>query len=350
MTTHRLPFTPDWLGFVYPWALLGLLLLPVLWRLWRSSRRRTVLRISSIDIAAAAAGKSSGRARAALPILRTMALAALIVAAARPQRADESSKIFAEGIAIMMCVDTSTSMTGIDLSPPGSQFTRLDIVKEVFRRFVVGDGADLKGRKNDLIGMIRFARYADSVCPLTLDRANLLEVLKQTRPVQIQDDDGTAIGDGLALAVERMKDLKRVSGSGEQLKITSRVVILLTDGENNFGLLTPQQAGDLAARHGIKVYTILAGTGRDVGFGRRLPVDDKDMLAIAEATGGKFFRADDAGGLLRVYEEIDKLERTRTEERRFVRWGELARPFLLFAFAALLLQTLLDATWLRKAP
>jgi len=352
--THRhLPLTPDWLWWPEPWvwALWLVLLLPLLWYFWRRPQRRPVIRFSSLAELRAASDGRRKRLRSVLPLLRTVALLCLIVAAARPQRPDEASRVFARGIAIQMVVDTSSSMYDFDLSPPGRQMTRLEVVKDVFRKFVQGDrSAGLPGRPNDLVGMIRFARYADAVCPLTLDHANVLEVLDQTQIVQRRDEDGTAIGDGLALAVERLKELKRTSGSGGQLTITSRVVILLSDGENNCGLVTPQQAGELAATYGIRVYTILAGTGRRATFGLRLPVDDRDLRQIAEVTGGKHFRAQDEESLEKIYAEIDQLERSEVEERRFVRWGELAHWWLVTAFAALSLQTLLEATWLRKIP
>lgn len=333
---------------MYPLALLLLLLIPIFWVLWLKRSRRPALRFSDAGALRSAGGAGRGYLRLLLPFLRTAAMVALVVAVARPQRADETSRTFAEGIAIQMVVDTSTSMKDLDLSPPGGRQTRLDVVKEVFRQFVEG-GEDLPGRDDDLIGMIRFARYADSVCPLTLDHESLLDVLADTELVRYREEDGTAIGDALALAVERLKDLRRTTGSGEQYKITSRAIILLTDGENNAGMIEPEKAGELAARFGIKVYTILAGTGQRFGFARR-PVDDSQLRSIAELTGGRFFHANDARALKEVYAEIDQLERTKTEERRYVRWGELSQPWLLAAFICLSLQTFLNATWLRKIP
>lgn len=332
----------------YPLALLALLALPAFWWLWSRAHRRAALRYSSLEALRAAGATSRSRLRLALPILRSVALGCLVVAIARPQIADQTSQVYAEGIAIQMVVDTSSSMTDTDLSPPRQRLTRLDVVKDVFRRFIVGDD-QLPARRSDLVGMIRFARYADSVCPLTLDYPALLTALDAVAFVQTREEDGTAIGDGLALAVERLKDLKRTTGTGEQLTITSRAVILLTDGENNAGMLTPVQAGELAATFGIKVYSILAGTGQRSGF-TRLPVDPTDLRKIAELTGGRFFEARDADALSEVVKEIAALERTRVEERRFVRWGELSGPWLIAAFAALALQTLLDATRLRKIP
>jgi len=337
---------------LYPWALLALALIPLLWFLWLRPRRRPVIRFSSLNELRQAGGGPARRARLILPILRTVALSCLIVAVARPQKADESSRIFAEGIAIQMVVDTSSSMRDLDLSPRGKNLTRLDVVKDVFHKFIRGDeDGDLPGRPNDLVGMIRFAGYADAVCPLTLDHDNLLDVLKHTQMVDRRDEDGTAVGDGLALAVERLKDLKRTAGSGDQITITSRIIILLTDGENNAGMVTPEQAGELAATYGVKVYTILAGTGQLAGLGAfRMPVDDRELNHIAEITGGKYFRARDENSLEEIYAEIDELERSEVEERRFVRWGELSHWWLLTAFACVGLQTFLDATRLRKIP
>lgn len=337
----------------YPWLLLLLPLLPLIWLLWLRPQRRTVIRFSSLEHLRAAGGGFRRRLWLALPILRTAALACLVVAAARPQRADQTFRVFAEGVAIMMVVDISSSMSDTDLSPPGRQYTRLDVVKDVFARFVQGEADEprLPGRPNDLIGMIRFARYADAVCPLTLDHRALLEVLRQTYIVTPRtEEDMTAIGDGLGLAVERLRDLKRTTGAGEQLQIRSKVILLLTDGENNAGMITPQQAGELAAMHDIKVYSIMAGTGQNVGFGTRLPIDDRDLRHIAEVTGGRHFEAHDREALVQICAEIDRLERTRVEERSYIRWGELAHWWLVAAFACLSLQTLLGATWLRKIP
>lgn len=357
MKPVALPLTPEWLHWGYPWALLLFLLLPLLWRLWLRRERRPVIRFSSLREVTAAAGGAARRARLILPILRSVALAALIIAAARPQQPDETNRVFAEGVAIQLVVDTSGSMSDLDLSPPNAQRDRLEVVKEVVRRFVLGD-EELAGRRNDLIGLIRFSKFADAICPLTLDHKNLLEALAKTSIVTTPEEDGTAIGDALALAVERLKDLQRTSGSGEQIRIKSRVIILLTDGENNFGAVEPVTAGELAATYGLKVYTILSGTGQNTGYfivnGRRMDqrreVDDRDLRRIAEVTGGKHFTAKDAASLQRIYEEIDRLERTKTEERSYLVWGELSLPWLLLAFACISAQSVLEATRMRKIP
>jgi Ca-activated chloride channel family protein len=336
---------------LHPEALYLLALLPALWWLWLRPSRRPVILYTQFEMLRAAGAARHGWRRLALPLIRTAALSALIVAVARPQRADESSQTYVEGIAIQMVIDASSSMNDLDLSPPGQRLTRFDIVKDIFRKFVFGDGRNLAGRPNDLIGIVKFAKYADSICPLTLDHKALADVLDALKTVAPRsDDDGTAIGDGLGLAVARLVDLKRTTGSGEQFVIKSRVAILLTDGENNAGLIEPVQAGELAARHGIKVYTIMAGTGQAVMFGGRLPIADRELKQIAEVTGGRFYRADDRQSLLKIYEEIDQLERTRAEERRFVEWGERCGPWLLAALLCVAAGALLEATWLRKIP
>lgn len=356
MTHTHLPLTPEWLFWPQPWVwgLLLLVLIPALWVLWLRPGRRSVVHFSSLQALRGTGGTVRRRARLLLPLLRTVALVCLIVAVARPQTPDESRCVLVEGIAIQMVLDTSWSMNDRDLSPADQRLTRLDVVKDVFRRFVRGDDR-LGGRPNDLIGVIRFARHADSVCPLTLDHGTLLDALDKIeipldRYGRPREEAGqTAIGDGLALAVERLKDLKRTTGSGDQHVITSRVVILLTDGENNAGMVTPRQAGELAAVFGIRVYTIVAGTGQRVGR-QRLPVDDDVLRRIAAVSGGRHYRARERAALDEIYAEIDRLERTKTEERRYVAWNELAWGWLMGAFVCLSLQTLLDATLLRKIP
>lgn len=347
MTPIHPPLAPAWLYFAWPWAFAALMLLPVLWAWW-AWRKRSAIRYSSLEGLRVVA-PSRANPRVLLGVLRSLALVALIVAVARPVRPDESTRVFAEGIAIQAVIDTSSSMQDFDLSPPNARLTRLDVAKEVFRRFVTGDGETLPGRSTDLIGLIRFAGYADSVCPLTLDYGHLETALQGIRTVRGQED-GTAIGDALGLAVERLRDLKRVTGSGEQLEIKSRVIILLTDGENNQGLIAPRQAGDLAALSGIRVYSIMAGTGQVINPVQRLKPNDADLKYIAEVTGGRHYLARDAAALFEVYREIDELERTRVEEKQYVQWSDMGFPWLLAAFALLSAQALLDATWLRKIP
>lgn len=355
MTPYHFPLTPDWLFWQYPWLLAGLLLLVPLWWWWLRPYRRGVIRYSDTTVLTRIGARPGLGARSILPILLSGAIAALFIACARPQRADTTSYEYAEGIAIQLVVDTSGSMAWMKPTEGRRPRTTLEIVKEVMQQFVLGDGEDLPGRPNDLIGLIQFGTWADSLVPLTLDHQSLTETIANLQP-QSGEDAGTAIGEGLALAVERMKDLKRISGSGDQYEVTSRIIVLLTDGQDDGRFLDPVEAGKLAANFNLRVYTILAppsavmidpATGRAF---RTQRVDDSALREIADMTGGAFFQADDAESLRNIYEKIDELERTKTEERRFERYGELSWPLLAAAFICLALHALLDATILRKTP
>lgn len=357
--THvHLPLTPAWLVWPLPYAafLLLLLLLPVLWLYWRR-RGQPALRFSVTAVARRVQHRSGSAALGLLPLLRLAALACLLVALARPQRANMFERTYTEGVAIQMVLDTSSSMWASDLSPPDRALTRLDVAKAAFRQFVAGEAEGLggvgvspanAGRPHDLIGLIRFALYPDSICPLTLDHDALLEVLAETDLVERRSEDGTAIGDALALAVER---LRQVSGTADdataaadgdsRYRITSRVIILLTDGEDRDSRISVDQAGELAALHDIRIYAVLVGTE---------PTAATPLARAAAHTDGGFYRAPTAAALQQVYTEIDALERSRIEAHRYFRYGELARPWLLSGFVALALQTLLAATWLRRIP
>jgi Ca-activated chloride channel family protein len=242
--------------------------------------------------------------------------------------------------------------------------TRLEVVKKVFNEFVMGGDRDLPGRPNDLIGLIVFARYADTVCPLTLAHGALPAFLRNIDLVQTRDEDGTAIGDALALAAARLDRAEESFNAQEDLsnsyEIKSKIIVLLSDGENNYGKRTPVQAAELAALWGIKVYTIAIGGGEAVTsvqtpFGvykipSRQSVDTKTLQAVAEKTGGFFRKAEDAESLYEIYEEIDKMEKSEIESVRFVDYKE---SFLLFALAGLFLiicDILLNNTFFRRIP
>lgn len=268
-----------------------------------------------------------------------LALVALVVSAAGPRVGERFSRVHREGIAIMMVVDVSGSMQALDLSTEDRERTRLEAVQDVFESFVLG-GGDLPGRRDDAIGLVRFAGYADTAAPLTLDHENLAAAARNLYIVRDRAEDGTAIGDALGLAVERLRDATA----------TSRIVVLLTDGVHNAGVESPGAAAELARSMGIKVYTIGAGTtglapvrvedprtGQTALRAVAVEVDEAVLADIAERTGGRFFRADDADALTGVYTEIDRLERTRISEERFRQYEELfAVPLALgLALAAL---------------
>ncbi len=232
-----------------PLFLLFALLAPLV--AWRAMAVRSVLQTGSLKLMERA--PRSFRARlAGLPAL-LLGLAALIlaVALAGPRTPDAETKVSREGIAILMVIDRSGSMQARDMVEGDVSIDRLTAVKEVFRQFVLGQGKAGTGRPDDLVGLVTFARYADSVCPLTLDHGNLASIIDDLEIGTSQNEDGTAIGEGLALAVERLR----------RNQAQSKVVILLTDGVNNVGAIDPIQAAELAADHQTKVLLVpqLAG-------------------------------------------------------------------------------------------
>lgn len=300
------------------------------------------------------AGPTSLRARLLyLPsILLSLATASLAIALAGPRVGDRTTRVQKEGIAIMMVADISGSMRALDLSEEDLQQSRLDAVKTVFQEFVAGSG-NLGGRPDDAIGLVSFARYADCRCPLTLDHANLLLIAEDLEIVTAREEDGTALGDGLGLALERLR----------KSKAASRIAILLTDGVNNAGDLTPMQAAQIAESIGVKVYSIGAGTegfapiptqdpftGRTVLRQMPVQIDEEILMEIADRTGGRYFRATDAETLREVYREIDRLERSRIAEIRYLQYEEYFPLFTGVGLAAAWLGWLLGATWLRRLP
>jgi Ca-activated chloride channel family protein len=355
------------------WFLLLLAALPVLWWLHRGGRRRGAIAYSSLAIVEQAGSTWAVRARGVVPALRALAIAVLIVALARPQKANEHSRVFAEGIAIQLVIDRSGSMEAEDFKIEGRTVTRLEAVRKVVEDFI-GGGEDLPGRPDDLIGLITFATYADSLCPLTLDHDFLLEAVRQTRVSPVEEDRATAIGDALALAAERMNSVDAQDFAGTDRTIKGKVIVLLTDGESNAGEIDPLTAARMAAALGLKVHTIAAGSGSGMvpvrvtdplGRTRRqmmpVSVDEETLKEIAAITGGQFFRAEDTGALRAVYEQIDTLERTKIQERRYSDYRELAvegvrlaglnlPPLLGVVMALLVLESLLANTRFRTLP
>jgi Ca-activated chloride channel family protein len=351
--------------FESPWALLALIAVPLI--LFCLSRRKGPgsIRFSSIGHARGA-GRSLRQNFSLLPLaLRTAAMILLVLALARPQMGREKVKDVTKGVAIEMVVDRSSSMSA-EMDYRGVRLDRLAVVKKVFEEFIMGNGEELSGRPNDLVGMVAFARYADTMAPLTLGHGALLRFLDQVAIVTRRSEDGTAIGDALALAAARLRtaeeDLaKFASGSGEkEYEIKSKIIILLTDGQNNFGMRTPEQAGQLAADWGIKVYTI--GVGGDEGvstvktlFGNfKVPtgtrVDTTPLQRVAEMTGGIFRMADNDESLREIYAEIDRLEKSDIESVRYIDYRELFVPFVMAALCLVILETLLAATVFRRIP
>jgi Ca-activated chloride channel family protein len=338
------------LQFREPWWLLSILIALPIW----FGYRRSAGRIKFSSFAALPAHSATWKSRLAfLPdALVTLGAIALAIALAGPRIGDRASKVQKKGIAIMMVVDCSGSMRALDLSEDKRERTRLDAIKDVFHDFVLG-GSGLQGRNDDLVGVVSFARYADTRSPLTLDHASLESVLKTLEIVSAQNEDGTALGDGLALAVERLRESPA----------PSKVAILLTDGVQNAGQLEPLQAAELAHTQGVKVYTVGAGTngvapirvpdpftGRSVLTGMPVEIDEASLKGIAEKTGGKYFRATDGEALRHIYQEIDRLERTRIEEERFLEYREYYASVTLLGLLLVILGSLGGATIFRRLP
>ncbi len=284
-------------------------------------------------------------------VLFALAAVASAVALAGPRTGDATTKVHREGIAIVMAVDRSGSMDARDFVDGDYSVSRLDAVKGVFREFVLGDNGS-GGRPDDLVGIVAFGTFADGICPLTLDHGNLIAILDQVKVARERAEAATAIGEGLGLAVERLREHPA----------KSKLVILLTDGVNNAGEIDPLQAAELAAANDIRVYTIAAGrtgfapmpvVGRD---GKtylqrsRVEIDEKTMEDIAKRTGGRYFHAENAEGLASVYKEIDKLERTEITEFRYLQYDEHYGDFVLAALGLIAAAVLAAGTVLRRIP
>ena len=276
-------------------------------------------------------------------LLRIIALCLIAVALARPQEPLEESKIETEGIDIVLALDVSTSMLAEDFTLRGKRVNRLDAVKDVVQKFI-------QGRENDRIGLVAFAARAYTVSPLTLDYNWLLQNLERVKIGMIED--GTAIGLGLASSLNRLKDTKA----------KSKVVILLTDGRNNAGDISPSLAAEAARSLGIKVYTIGAGTkglapypardffGNKVYQSIKIDIDEDTLIDIAAKTGAKYFRATDTKSLREIYSEIDEMEKTPVEEKGYLEYKELFSRFLGIALALILLEVGLSNTILGRIP
>jgi Ca-activated chloride channel family protein len=362
-------------GPLFGWLLPVFLgLIPFVWLRARSRKQRTAVRFSSLKLFQGYDASWAMRFWFLIPLLRCLAIAALLVALARPQSGGAYRGV-REGIAIHMVMDISGSMAEEDFTLHGRPARRLDAIKQVFEHFVLGrDGSS--GRENDLIGMTTFAMFADTACPLTLDHGSLVDLLRETdipgwvngRQVRAEEEaNHTSLGDAIVQATD---DLRRageqaVAGVPGAEAATSRVLILLTDGKDNpprprggaAPAPNPVEAAKLAARLGIKIYTIGAvGSGRSRRSAFSLfaqpgaEVDEPTLKEIAAVAGGRYFRATDTEGLAQVYEEIDRLERRRTGEREFQDNVRGAQAAMLAALALLLAELTLVQTRFRKIP
>ena len=314
-----------------------LLLAPLVWWWWRRRRPAPGLLYSDVSLPAAL-----GRAPWWLglpPILRTASLTCFIVGAAGPQVGGSRIEMKREGIAIAIAIDISSSMYAEDFAPSN----RLEVAKAQAINFV-------RGRSADRIGLVAFAAEALTQVPVTLDYPVLEQAITDLRIGSLED--GTAIGSGLATAVNRLRRAPE----------KTKVVLLLTDGENNRGLIDPRTAAATAASFGIRVYTIGVGTqgeapiptGRSAtGFRYEiLPVriDEPLLKEIAATTGGRYFRATDSEALARIFKQIDGLEKTPVQVTRYLHYDELTRPFALAGLVLLGLELLLGSTVALRVP
>jgi Ca-activated chloride channel homolog len=319
--------------FESPWAAFFLLVLPMLF--WQVRRQKAAaIRFSSVSGIPPSIRSLRQRLFCLPSLCRWLTLILLIVCLMRPQQGVEHTREVHQGIAIEMVLDRSPSMSA-EMNYLGQSLSRLEVVKRVFMEFVLGNGKELKGRPNDLVGIVAFAGHAETICPLTLARDVFPGLLKTVEFV----GSGTAIGDAIALAAARLKTaedtLNRTRGSsGKQpYAIKSKVMVLLTDGGNNVGLRLPHAAAELAAQWGIKIYTIGIG-GRSEASLPIPPVDEAALKAIAESTGGEFRMAEDGDGLRSICARIDRLERSETPAVRVRQYRE---RFQICAITALLL-------------
>lgn len=325
--------------FATGWALI---LLPVaLAAGWLLARRRRLggarLRLPRTDRCPELGGSFWTGVNRSMPWIRTLALVLLVAALARPQSGARTETVSTHGVDIVVALDNSGSMKAEDFQP----LNRLAVAKRTVAEFV-------SGRKSDRIGLVVFAGLSVTRCPLTIDHAMLDQFLEE---VSFADVDGTAIGMGLATAVNRLRP-----SSAE-----SKVVVLVTDGRNNRGEIGPETAAEAARTLGVKVYTVGVGSEglvpipMDTPLGRRyvsqqLDLDEELLRDIADRTGGQYFRATDPEALRGVFETIDALETTEIETRVRVLYAELFRPFVVPAAGLLLLEGLLFSTRLRRIP
>ncbi|OQY27436.1 MAG: aerotolerance regulator BatA [Candidatus Cloacimonetes bacterium 4572_55] len=307
----------------------------------KNKSRQGSLRFSSLRTVKSIAKRSTFalKARHILIILRVGTVVLITIALARPQSSQKSSEIMTEGIDIVLSIDVSSSMLAEDFKPDN----RLIAAKKVASDFI-------QGRKNDLIGLVVFAGKSFTQCPLTLDYGVLISFLERVKIGMVED--GTAIGMGIATALNRLRNSKA----------KSKVIILLTDGVNNSGQVDPITAAKAAKALNVRIYTIGAGTDgsamypvEDPLFGKRyvsmpVEIDEESLKEVAKITGGEYFRAKDAKSLKAIYKQIDQLEKTKIEIEKYTRYEELFMIFLLPAICLFILEIVLANTRFRRIP
>lgn len=323
------------MNFSFPWVLL---LLPCALLFLRERRRNAVV-VSSLTGWKNTAPPRRAKGLNALRILRAVAFALLIVALAGPHTEQPVSEEIRQGIAIEMLMDISSSMDRNIAGNPAQKTTRMEASKEVVETFIAN-------RPDDLIGLITFARYADTLSPLTFGHSALIQLVQELKIQDRPNEDGTAYGDALMLAcahLDRMNDWR--ADSTPALQIESKIIILLTDGENNCGLHLPQEAAGLAETWSIRLYTISLGDAAH----EELTDAEKLLESISDATGGAFWKITRSEELAKTYAAIDSLEKSEIKNTTLL-YNEKRTVFAFFALPALLillLEQLMSATFLR---
>ncbi len=318
-------------------ALLAIPLLLWLWYWWRYKKIFPELTLSSTVAFSKTGSSLRGKLKTLIPVFRGLALALLVIAFARPQSSLKEENISTEGIDIVLAMDISGSMKARDLQPD-----RLEAAKSVAVEFV-------SGRPSDRMGLVVFAGESFTQCPLTTDHNMLKKLISELKEGLVED--GTAIGMGLATSANRLKDSEA----------KSKVVILVTDGENNAGFIDPITATEIAQQYGIRVYTIGVGTigtapypfqygGRTIYQNVEVRIDEELLKKVAANTGGKYFRATDNRSLRKIYDEIDQLERSIIKVASIQRVSEEFHPFVIGALILFLLEILLRFVFLRSVP
>ncbi len=322
-------------GFFYLFIIIALM---IAWYLLRGRKATATISVSGFEGFGDRSAGLRAHLRHLLFALRILALALLIIALARPQSTNRWEKVTSEGIDIVMAIDISGSMRAMDFKPD-----RLEAAKEVGMEFVAS-------RPDDRFGLVVFAGESFTQCPLTTDQAVVTNFLNELDFDMVED--GTAIGMGLATAVNRIKDSKT----------ESKVIILLTDGVNNRGEIGPVTAAELAATYGIRVYTIGVGSrgtapfpaqdmfGRKVVQQMEVEIDEEVLKKIAVLTNGKYFRATDNNKLREIYSEIDTMEKTQMDVKQFSKKKDEYFPLLLLAIILLGLEIILRYTVFRTIP
>lgn len=320
-----------------------LLLLPVVFIIDKSRRSGSSFIFSSEDFVKDLKPTARVRLGRSLIILRIAAIALMIMALARPQAILDSSRSVSEGVDIVLAIDTSTSMLAEDFALGTKRINRFDLVREVVKDFI-------RKRKDDRIGMVAFAARAYTVCPLTTDYAWLNENLDRARVGMIED--ATAVGSVIASSVNRLKNSKT----------KSKIIILLTDGVNNAGNISPLVAAQAAKALKIKIYTIAVGTkglspypikdyyGRTVYRNIPIEIDEESLRKIAETTGGKYYLATDTEKLRNIYDEINRLEKSNIEHFGYREYNELFGYFLIPGTMLLMIGIFLSNTIFLKVP